>query len=831
MGTVSPGLWAQPEEPTWKGRLLADVLEEVRAAGLPLVYSSRLITPELRVEEDPPPGSDAERVRAVLAPHGLDLRFADGLYLVVRPDRLDETAAGNGVLLLVVSSTAGQPLGDGLQVRSRPALSAPVNRANGLWEFAVARAGRYVLEVTAPGHRPVARPITLAPGRTRVLRLALEPGPAELETLSVSASRYILFSGSPFFIDQRAIQALPDLGEDPLRSVHRLPGAAASGLSSRSHFRGGEHDETAIYLNGLRLIDPFHIRDYNNIFSTIDARAIAGVEAFTGGFPANYGDSMSGVLLLDSQRPDQDRRTELGLSIYNTSLLLSGRSGDGAVDGLFSARRSNLDVILNDDLGKPDYFDVFAEVGWRVSDRTRLALNGLYADDRVVVITESDPAELEKSVSRTRNRHLWMLAETEWTPRLASATVVSSTRLENRREAEVNDPEQLVAAVRDERTVSVWGLRSDWRLSLAGGHEWRWGLEFDRLEADYDYLAEAEYFEFFEAWPGIENPRSTHILARPSGEDWGAFTSLRWRFNERTAMETGLRFDRQTYTGPAGGTQWSPRMSLRYGLRPGLDLRLSWGRYHQAQPIQRLQVEDGVDRFFEPQRAEHWIAGLHRTWPNGWRLRIEAYRKNYDRLKPRFENLYDALALIPELEPDRVRLAPSSARARGLEMTVEFRGEGPLNGWATWSWSKATDTLEGRQERRSWDQRHALQGGLAWERGLWEIGLAANVHTGWPITGMTLGFDAAEDRYVPVPGPRNAERLGTFATVDFRVARRFDVRHGALTAFFEVTNLTNRRNECCVDFDLEDEDDGVALDRTVDHWLPVIPAIGVYWEF
>ena len=114
---------------------------------------------------------------------------------------------------------------------------------------------------------------------------AWKSGLRNWRTLSVTASRYILFSNSQFFIDQRAIQALPDLGEDPIRSVHRLPGAAASGLSSRSHFRGGEHNETAIFLNGLQLMDPFHIRNYHSIFSSIDARAISGVEAYTGGFP------------------------------------------------------------------------------------------------------------------------------------------------------------------------------------------------------------------------------------------------------------------------------------------------------------------------------------------------------------------------------------------------------------------------------------------------------------------------------------------------------------------------------------------------------------------
>jgi hypothetical protein len=147
--------------------------------------------------------------------------------------------------------------------------------------------------------------------------------------------------------------------------------------------------------------------------------------------------------------------------------------------------------------------------------------------------------------------------------------------------------------------------------------------------------------------------------------------------------------------------------------------------------------------------------------------------------------------------------------------------------------------IDGVNERRSWDQRHAVQAGLAWRPGPWEIGVAVSVHTGWPSTGLTFelvspgeGEDEDEEIYLPVPGPRNAIQLGTFAQLDFRISREYPVRIGRLSAFFEVTNASNRKNDCCVDYDIDDDDDGnVFLDRTVEHWLPIIPAVGIFWEF
>lgn len=745
------------------------MLDEIRAEGFELVYSTRLVPDTLRVGDEPLFRQPEPLVREILEPHGLTLREVDGVYFVVRQEE-----------------------GASLQVPD-VGEDAAVDAASS--------------------------------------------EPLELEEISVSASRYVLFSNSQFFIDQRAIQALPDLGEDPVRAAQRLPGTAAGGLSSRSHFRGGEHNETAIYLNGLKLLDPFHIRDYHSIFSAIDARAISGVEAYTGGFPVAYGDQMSGVLLLDTRQPEEPLHTELGLSFYNASILNSGYTADGRFDWLVSARRSNLDLVLNDDLGKPDYADVFAELGLELDERHRLSANVLYANDQVVVITENDPAELEESVSDTRSTHLWLSLESRWTPALSSRTVMSYSALDNERRAEVNDPERMIGRVADLRDASIYGLRQDWRYLGFGDHDLQAGIELRHERARYDYRSAAEYRELYANWPGIENPVASAIRADPSGNSVSLFLSDRWRLSESTRLQLGLRWDRQTYTSPEHRSQLSPRISLLHNLGPDTELRFTWGRYSQSQAIQNLQVEDGQDRFFAPQRADHWIAGIRRNLRAGYRLRAEAFYKDYRRLKPRFENLYDPLAMIPELAPDRVRLDPASARAAGIELTLEYRGRDDLDAWVTYSLSRVTDDIDGADQKRSWDQTHAVQTAVAWRPGPWEIGAALSLHTGWPTTGMALGVAPPEEGddepvYFPIPGPRNAERLGTFAQLDFRVSRDIAVRRGRLSLYFEVTNATNRRNDCCIDYDIDEDAEGnVFLDRTVDHWLPVIPAIGVFWEF
>lgn len=67
----------------FEGRPLAEVLEQLRAEGLRIIYSSDLVTPEMRVRSEPPEGTLYETLRAVLEPHGLAVEVGPAATLLV----------------------------------------------------------------------------------------------------------------------------------------------------------------------------------------------------------------------------------------------------------------------------------------------------------------------------------------------------------------------------------------------------------------------------------------------------------------------------------------------------------------------------------------------------------------------------------------------------------------------------------------------------------------------------------------------------------------------------------------------------------------------------
>ena len=113
----------------------------------------------------------------------------------------------------------------------------------------------------------------------------------------------------------------------------------------------------------------------------------------------------------------------------------------------------------------------------------------------------------------------------------------------------------------------------------------------------------------------------------------------------------------------------------------------------------------------------------------------------------------------------------------------------------------------------------------------WEASLAATWHRGWPTTEVEL--QTLEPFPLVEVDKRNASNVSNYSRIDARIARRFELESaGELTVFLEVNNVAKRNNDCCVEYQLEDEEeDEVFLDVEPRGSLPLVPSLGVLWKF
>jgi len=732
---------------------------------------------------------------------------------------LDELAAAANVQLVYTSAVVPATATVGTEPSAGPALEAIAQVLTPLGLKLQRIEGRIYSVV----------PEKEATGSSAGAPAAATPDPREelIADVVVTASRYSLASDVPevhAFLSQDELEALPRLAEDALKAVHRLPGAASNGVAGLAHIRGGDANETQVLLDGLPLYEPFHLRLLQSASSVLDERIVDGLDVYAGGFTANFGDRMSAIIDARTLRPDADAYYELGLSLIHANALASHKFADGRGQWLASIRRSNLGEVahvMDSDLGEPKYIDGFGRVDYEWSPATRGSLHTLLASDHAEI---TNSAGTEHAIADYSNVYVWGTLTHDWSDQLSATAIVSFTDVAAERKADVFEPGKRIGNVDDERDYDVLGLKLDASYTT---DRWlqRAGIDARKLAATYDYTGSVDFASDYPYPGGPAQDISRELAPEPSGEHFAVYYTVRGRLTDALTAEFGLRWDEETY-GVDSDNQLAPRLNLAWNVAAGTRLLASAGRFEQFQGIEELPVEDGVTTFSPAQRADHYILGLERDLVPAYTLRMEVYRKNYGDLRTRYESLYDPLSLAPELRWDRTAISPSSAIAEGVELLLTRKPVDAWSGWFSYAWSRVDDRVDGSEVRRSWDQTHTLNLGTLWSSGPWQATLAAQYHTGWPVT--PIGLDATG---LVVQGPRNVSRYADFGSVDARVSYEWALQHGTLTVHGEVTNALDRRNPCCTDIEYSVVDGTPTLERELRHWLPLVPSVGVLWKF
>lgn len=827
--------WAQ--ERPMVGRSLISVITEIEAAGLEVYYSSDLVRPWMTVKTEPGPIEGRELLEAIIEPYGLTLESGpQNSVLIVR--KAAESAPETGSILGVVrASGTGRRIG-GATVTLDGGTETVLTSSRGHFSFRGLAPGWHTVRILTDdtGTAAASASVEVEPGGISVVQLNQDaPDIWQLGSVVVNASRYDLAQRgvtSSFFMPVDQIDQLPDLGDDPLRSIARLPGAATNGWSAKSRLRGGDIDENLVLFDGMRLRNPFHLKDFQSVFSAIDPAIIRGMDVYTGTAPIGFGDRMSGVIDIHSLEPPVGREHEISQSLFNSSVMTAGSSDDGRVDWAVSARRGNLDLVLDvidPDIGDPSYFDIYTRFSVQATNSLRVTGNVLLFDDDISL---SDTDSEEQADASYRDVYYWVRLDHEPSPDLRGWTLLSHTYINSNRKGTTEKQGISTGSMDDDRTFNIESLESHWRMRVDDRLQLGAGGGLSWSEGDYDYTDEAE-FDLLFLTPGAttEPSRSRDFNLDPDGGHYWLYGESRWRLTDELTAEAGLRWDRQTLT-EDDEDLFSPRVGLVYDFGEDTTLRAGWGRHYQTQGIDELQIADGVTRFFGAQRADHLVASIERRRLQGMDLRLEAYRKDFDRLRPRFENLLYNRVLLPELTPDRIQVEPGGATAYGVEASLVRRHGGPLGWWLSYSWSRVEDRLFGEDIPRAWDQRETYSGGFSWESGGWSMSVAGNYRSGWPTTEVEL--IQAEPIGLVATGRRNDENLSDYFTVDARIAREFRLPDSTLTAFLEISNIFDRNNDCCVEYELEEDEEGLLppdLALQTRDYLPTLPSIGFTWRF
>jgi hypothetical protein len=814
---------------------LEDVLQEIaRQAGFGLSYRPDLPELDRHISLEVDSLAAGAAVQRALRGTRIEAVFGTGGRTLLLRTRQEARANECAISGIVRAADLDRPIATA-DVRIIAGTARTLTSNEGTFCLQRLSAGPYALEVGQLGYATARVDGVIVPSEdARNLVFTLTPVAIPLRDVVVTPAHFGIAHESinrGQTINREQIETLPQLGEDIYRTVNRLPGIASNEMSAKLTVRGGADESLLVLLDGLELYEPFHLKDFDGSLSILDVAAIGGVDLTTGGFASQYGNRLTGVFDLRTTNQLYSRpRTSIGLSLSNARIMSQGSFANGNGMWLFSARRGYLDILLKligeGDNVDPRYYDGLAKVVYQVSPKHRFTAQALRAGDTGLLVDDDGVGEITSNYGST---YAWLTWQADFTDRVRVATQLRTGALDWHRAASEhgtgNDYD-----LRDDRDFSFVGAKQDWLLSLSEQWVLKWGADLSHGNADYDYYNRIGRERLVNG-SVVTTYDSTATVLSPSGSTAGLYLAQRVRPWSPLTIETGVRWDQQSYTSQA---EWLPRVNAALAIDRHTTLRAAWGRYAQPHALFQLAVQDGVTAFEQAERAVQYVAGIERTLGAGLSARVEVYRRDESELRTRYRNLQNTIEPAFEVEADRTRFDPESARAQGIELLLQRHAT--RSSWSvSYALAHAYEVVDGIRIDRPLDQRHTFYSDYTFAPSpAWHLSWSWQYHSGWPITNIAFGVDTLGNGNVRLTRTFEspfADRLPGYHRMDLRATRTFDLKRGKLSVFLDVFNLYNRDNPQSYNYDISYRAGRLTVSRHVEPLLPRLPSLGATWEF
>jgi hypothetical protein len=392
---------------------------------------------------------------------------------------------------------------------------------------------------------------------------------------------------------------------DLMAALQTLPGTQPVGEDGRLFVRGGTAGETAVFIDGLRVFKPY-TSSANNLPSRgrYSPFLFDGITFSTGGYSAEYGQALSGVLLLNTiAEPDQ---TETNISLMSVGVGLghtqkwqkSSLSLNTGYINLFPY----LKLVPNNEQAKfkKPYQSFSSESVYRKHSK-----NGIFKWYTAYELTNLEV--LQPDIDQPQPVNFSLRNENLYTNLSYKSALgngwsfnhgVSASYSRNKFDIDLTQIENRELAANLKLKMSK---RFSNRIKLYFGGE---------------YI----YKTFSEDFIASENPEELQIKPEVSA----GFAEADFIFSKKFALKTGFR---GTYLDLKNQFYWLPRLSM--AMKTGNDgqLSLAYGQYLQQPENDLLKF----DQTLEPETATHYILNYQWTRP-GYILRAEAYHKEYNDL-------------------------------------------------------------------------------------------------------------------------------------------------------------------------------------------------------
>ncbi|WP_223034137.1 TonB-dependent receptor [Hanstruepera marina] len=391
---------------------------------------------------------------------------------------------------------------------------------------------------------------------------------------------------------------------DFVGALQTLPGTATVAEDGRLFVRGGDANETQIFIDGIRVFTPF-TPTTNNIPTRgrYSPFLFDGITFSTGGYSAEFGQALSSVLLLNTiEEPDQEK-TDIGIMSVGAALGHTEKweKSSLSVNGSYINLAPYIALFPDrNDWDKPFYGGSGEAVFRRKFYSGMLKLYSAF-DVGGFALTQEDINFPEGVYTKLNNSNLYFNGSYRGmlTDKWSIFGGMSYTYAKTDTQYITND------IVDTENSIHA-------KLKLKRRFSSRFKLNFG-----------AEYFttDFNENY---SNPFTEAMDYGFNNNIAAGFTEADIIFSKQLALKAGLRLE---YSQLFKQLTLSPRMALAYKTGQNSQISLAYGNFYQNPNSSILKFNQDL----VAENTQHYILNYQLN-REGQIFRAEAYYKNYDDL-------------------------------------------------------------------------------------------------------------------------------------------------------------------------------------------------------
>lgn len=641
--------------------------------------------------------------------------------------------------------------------------------------------------------------------------------PVELEKIVVTPGRFTIYDGTSarISLSQKEIERFPLIDNDVMRAGHIFPGVVSSDYSARFSVRGGEKDDISVRLDGMELYNPYHLQDFGGAVSLIGLELVQNTQLLIGGFPAEYGEKMSGVFDLKTRPPNTEQfSANFGVDLINATATLEGPFSEKG-SWLLSARRGYIDLILAlmdiDEDYKPQYADIYGKFTYQVTQADTVTLNGLYGWDknriRLDDVDNNLDSQYDNATAWARWRHTF--SDSHWTDFFVFAGISNQNRMTGKADV-------------DNRDFRFFGTKGEFTANLFDKHTFRTGVKWQWLTAQYQYDVQ-------ERQAGVNVYKPILVDIDDNGGEFSAFLQDEWQLHPKLALNIGGHFVYQQYR-EEGIQRYEigPRVAIAVKPMNNLLLRGAWGIYHQPISLMGVPVEDGIETVGRAEQAVHYVIGAEYTPTNRFLVRVEGYYNTFDNLVGRLREFG---------RQNQIFVPPESGEAKGFDVFMTHTVSNRLAWTLGYAYGIAEEIAGGTTIFRQYDRRHAFAISSNYQFApTWHLYLSWRFHTGEPRTPLIHTEIRLPDGRIACDrqfGETHSARMPAYHSLDFRITKQSSYQRWDLSWYFQILNLYNQRNLDQYAFSEVLNEETGAIECTIEEepLFPIVPTLGVTMRF